>query len=261
VIEGRLFDSHLHLTDERLLAELEAVLASARSAGVEEMVTVGTTPEDAAEACGIAESHSGIRATVGLHPHEADRFGDDVLADLDRLAGRPEVVAIGETGLDYHYDHASRDAQRTAFRAQVELAGRCGLPVVVHSREADEDTAALLRDLGRDLAGVLHCFTGGDALLDAALEAGWYVSFSGIVTFRSFEGAERVARVPGDRLLIETDSPYLAPVPERGHRNEPAFLVHTCRAVARLRGEEADQVAASTRAAARTFYGLRELSG
>jgi len=261
VTPARLFDSHLHLTDESLLPDLEAVLAAARSVGVEELVTIGTTPEDAAAACGIAGSRPGIRASAGLHPHEASRFDDAVLGELDRLAGRPEVVAIGETGLDYHYDSAPRDAQRAAFRAQAELAARHGLPVVVHTRDADGDTADLIRDMGRDVTGVLHCFTGGNALLDTALEAGWYVSFSGIVTFRSFDGAERVARVPGDRLLIETDSPYLAPVPERGHRNEPAFLVHTCRAVARLRGEETDQVAASTRAAARTFYGLRELSG
>lgn len=258
MIEGRLFDSHLHLTDERLLAELEAVLAAARSAGVEEMVTIGTTPEDAEEACRVAASQPGIHASAGLHPHEAARFDDEVLTALDRLAGRPEVVAIGETGLDYHYDNAPRDVQRSAFRAQVELARRHGLPVVVHTRDADEDTTALVRDLGRDVAGVLHCFTGGDALLDAALDAGWHVSFSGIVTFRSWDGAERVARVPDERLLIETDSPYLAPVPERGHRNEPAFLVHTCRAVARMRDAEPAAIAALTRANARAFYGLSE---
>jgi TatD DNase family protein len=256
VTPARLFDSHLHLTDESLLADLEAVLAAARSVGVEEMVTIGTSPEDAAAACGVAGSRPGIRASAGLHPHEASRFDDAVLAELDRLAGRPEVVAIGETGLDYHYDSAPRDAQRAAFRAQAELAGRHGLPLVVHARDADEDTADLIRDMGRDVTGVLHCFTGGDALLDTALGAGWYVSFSGIVTFRSFDGTERVARVPDDRLLIETDSPYLAPVPERGHRNQPAFLVHTCREVARLRETDETEIAALTRANARAFYGL-----
>lgn len=256
--EARLFDSHLHLTDERLLADLTGVLAAARSAGVVEMVTIGTTPEDSEEACRVAASEPGIRASAGLHPHEAARFDEAALAELDRLADRPEVVAIGETGLDYHYDHAPREAQRAAFRAQIELAGRHDLPVVVHTRDADEDTIGLIRDIGREVAGVLHCFTGGDALLDAGLEAGWHVSFSGIVTFRSYDGGERVARVPEDRLLIETDSPYLAPVPERGHRNEPAFLVHTCRAVARLRGTDEDAIAALTRANARVFYGLPE---
>lgn len=254
--DARLFDSHLHLTDERLLSDLEGVLDAGRRAGVEEMVTVGVTPEDSEEACGVAAGHPGIRATAGLHPHEAARFGEAALGELERLAGRAEVVAIGETGLDYHYDHAPRDAQLKAFRAQVELAGRHGLPVVVHSREADEDTTTVIRDLGGDVRGVLHCFTGGDDLLDAALEADWRVSFSGIVTFRSFGDASRVARVPDERLLIETDSPYLAPVPERGHRNEPAYLVHTCREVARLRGAEEGALAALTRANALAFYGL-----
>jgi TatD DNase family protein len=257
VTGGGLFDSHLHLTDGRFRGDLEAVLAAARRAGVVEMVTVGSSPEDAAEACAIAAGHAGIWATAGLHPHEASRFDRDVLAELHRLAGRDEVVAIGETGLDYHYDNSPRDEQRRAFSAQLELAAQHDLPVAVHSREADEDTAGLIREVGGSVRGVLHCFTGGDALLDAALEAGWFVSFSGIVTFGSFDGGHRVARVPAERLLIETDSPYLAPVPERGRRNEPAFLVHTCREVARLRGEEADRIAASTRAAARAFYGLQ----
>ncbi len=253
-----LFDSHLHLTDERLRGDLEAVLASAREAGVEEMVTIGTSPEDSEAACLVAAAHPGIGASAGLHPHEASAFGPAVMEALERLASRPEVVAIGETGLDFHYDHSPRDAQRRAFEAQVELAESASLPLIVHSRDADEDTAALIRRVGGRVRGVLHCFTGGDALLDAALEAGWYVSFSGIVTFRSWGGAALVARVPADRLLIETDSPYLAPVPERGHRNEPAFIVHTCSAVADQRGEEAARVAASTRAAARAFYGLEE---
>ena len=259
--DADLFDSHLHLTDGRLAGDLEAVLGAARSAGVREMVTVGTSPDDAEAACELASSRQGVWATAGLHPHDAREFGPDVHVRLEALAERDEVVAIGETGLDYHYDNSPRDAQRRAFEAQVALAEDAGLPVVVHSRDADEDTAAVIRTAGPGVRGVLHCFTGGDALLDAALEADWYVSFSGIATFGSWDGAGRVARVPSDRLLIETDSPYLAPVPERGHRNEPAFLVHTCRAVAEQRAEEPDRVAASTRAAARRFYGLDAAGG
>lgn len=256
-----LFDSHLHLTDGRLAGDLEAVLVAARDTGVREMVTVGTSPDDAEAACELASAIENVWATAGLHPHEAREFGPDVRARLEALAGRREVVAIGETGLDYHYDNSPRAAQRWAFEAQVALAESADLPVVVHSRDADEDTAAVIRTAGSGVRGVLHCFTGGDGLLDAALEAGWYVSFSGIATFGSWDGAGRVARVPSDRLLIETDSPYLAPVPERGHRNEPAFLVHTCRAVAEQRDGEPDEVAASTRAAARRFYGLEAAGG
>lgn len=254
--ELELFDSHLHLTDPRLLGNLEEVLEAARAAGVREMVTVGTSPDDSEEACRVAAAHPGVWATAGLHPHEADRFGPEALGRLEELASREEVVAIGETGLDYHYDNAPPEVQRAAFEAQVGLAGELGLPVVVHSREADADTAAVIRGAGTRVRGVLHCFTGGDDLLDAALEAGWYVSFSGIATFGSWDGAARVARVPPRRLLIETDSPYLAPVPERGHRNEPAFLVHICRAVARQRDAEVSEIAEATRAAARAFYAL-----
>jgi len=251
-----LFDSHLHLTDARLADDLPRVLEAARAAGVREMVTVGTSPHDAEAARALAEAHGDVWSTAGLHPHEARDYEPSVRRRLEALAGRDEVVAIGETGLDYHYDNSPREAQRRAFEAQVALAGEAGLPVIVHSRDADEDTAAVIRGAGEGVRGVLHCFTGGDALLDAALEAGWYVSFSGIATFGSWDGAGRVARVPADRLLIETDSPYLAPVPERGHRNEPAFLVHTCRAVARQRGQEEAAVAGATREAALAFYGL-----
>jgi len=251
-----LFDSHLHLTDGRFREDLPRVIRRAREAGVREMVTVGTDPEDARAALELARAHEGIWATAGLHPHEALRFDGRILSGLRRLVADPRVVAVGETGLDYHYDHSPRARQRDAFRAQMELARETGLPAVVHSREADADTAGVIEEFAGEVAGVLHCFTGGLELLETAVGAGWYVSFSGIATFASFEAGERVERVPDDRLLVESDSPYLAPEPERGKRNEPAFVVHTCRFLARTRGEPLVETAARTRGNARRFYRL-----
>ena len=252
----RLFDSHLHLTDERLRPELAGVLERAAETGVEGMVTVGTSPEDARAALELARGHEGLWCTAGLHPHDAGRYSPELIETLGELLGSPEAVAVGETGLDYHYDNAPRERQRESFRAHVALARELDLPVVVHSRDADADTARILRETTNGVVGVMHCFTGGAELLETALELGWYVSFSGIVTFGSWTDRELVRRVPGERLLIETDSPYLAPVPERGGRNEPAFVAHTCRAVAEMRGEEPAVTAERTLRNARAFYGL-----
>lgn len=253
---GPLFDSHLHLTDERFGGDVDGVLASAREAGVGEMVTVGTGPDDARRARDLAAREQGVWATAGVHPHRASTFDGGTVGRLEALLEAPEVVAVGETGLDYHYENSPRDAQRESFRAHLGLARRSGLPLVVHSRDADGETAAFLREAGAGIRGVLHCFTGGDELLEAAREVDWYVSFSGIVTFGSFDGEERVRRVPRDRVLVETDSPYLAPEPRRGRRNEPAFVAHTCRRVAEIRDEEPEETASRTRANARRFYGL-----
>jgi TatD DNase family protein len=220
------------------------------------MVTVGTDPVDARAARSLAAATDGLWCTAGLHPHEADRFSAGTLEALAEVLEADEAVAVGETGLDYHYENAPREEQRSSFRAHLELAERREMPAVIHSRDADADTAELVESFADRVTGVLHCFTGGDELLDAALGAGWYVSFSGIVTFGSFDAPERVRRVPADRLMVETDSPYLAPVPERGGRNEPAFVAHTCRRVAEIRGEDPAGTAARTRANARRFYGL-----
>lgn len=251
------FDSHLHLTDARFDGDRPAVLDRAREAGVVGMVTVGTDPEDARRALALAATAADVWATAGLHPHAADRFSPALREALEELVGRPEVVAVGETGLDYHYDNAPREAQRESFRAHLRIAAERALPVVVHSREADADTAALIREHAGTVRGVLHCFTGGPALMEAGLEAGWHVSFSGIVTFVP-SLADRVRGVPEDRLLIETDSPYLAPVPRRGGRNEPAFLPHTCRRVAEIRGVPPAEVAGLSVRNARAFYRLQE---
>lgn len=253
----RLFDSHAHLTDAAFAEDREEVLARATEAGVDSVVCIASDLDDAKEALDLCRGTAGlrIRATAGIHPHHAQRFSDDSLPRLERLATRREVVAIGETGLDFYYDNAPRTAQLAAFRAQLELAERVAKPVVVHAREADEPVAELIREFPA-VKGVLHCFSGGPGLLDAGLTADWYVSFSGIVTFKNFQDFDAVRRVPADRLLIETDSPYLAPVPRRGRRNEPAFVAHVAERVAELRGEEPTVLAERTCRNAYRFYGL-----
>jgi TatD DNase family protein len=254
----RLFDSHAHLTDESLTAEFDAVMARAAIDGVESVVSIASDLDDAGAAIELARAATRprLRATAGIHPHVADVCTVAALTRLEGLASSEEVVAIGETGLDFHYDNAPREVQLEAFRSQIELAERLGLPVVVHSREADAETAATVREYAGRVEGVLHCFSGGRQLLDAGLASDWYVSFSGIVTFKKFADIELVRAVPADRLLVETDSPYLAPVPKRGRRNEPAFVRYVIERVAEMRDESLDGVAEATYLNACRFYGL-----
>lgn len=251
------FDSHCHLTDEKLASELPDVRARAREAGVERIVTVAS---DLADSRGVAElvrKTDGVWGTAGIHPHDAASAGASDLEEVATLARSEEkVVAIGETGLDFYYDNSPREEQITLFERHVDLAGELGLPLVVHSRSADAETGRVIARFGSEVRGVLHCFTGGLQLLETALDAGWYVSFAGIVSFKKFDGQEAVRRVPGDRLLIETDAPYLAPVPMRGKRNEPAYVRYVCDALAGIRGETSEALAASTTANALRFYGL-----
>jgi TatD DNase family protein len=251
-----LFDSHCHLTSDAFSDDLEAVLARAHDAGVTGLTCIASTPRDAGNALALARRHGGIWCTAGIHPHEAAAVGPGGLEEVRALLAEPEVVAVGECGLDFHYDFAPRERQLELFRGQVELAGDTGLPLVVHSREADAEMTAELRAGAGELPGVLHCFTGGDDLLETALDAGWYVSFTGMITFRRFDAAERVRRVPADRLMVETDSPYLAPVPHRGQRNEPAHVVATLEKMAEMRGVTPLELAEVTTANARRFYGL-----
>ncbi len=252
-----LFDSHCHLTDERFAGDASAAMARARAAGVTGLVTIGVGPEDAEAALALAGRHEGVWATAGIHPHDAASADEAALAHVRALTARPRCVAIGEIGLDYHYDFSPRDAQRRAFEDQLRMAAALDLPVVVHSREAEADTIALVRAAAAErIVGVLHCFSGGPALLEAGLEAGWYVSFAGVVTFRKFDGQDLVRAVPGERLLVETDSPYLAPIPHRGKRNEPAYVPLVAAAVAAIRGETPEEVARTTTENARTFYRL-----
>jgi TatD DNase family protein len=239
------------------------VLARARDAGIGELVVIASDPEDAERARAAAESAAAPRMwwTAGLHPHVAERWSPEtrlaVEAALDRGA-----VAVGETGIDHHYDHGPREAQARAFAGQLALAVERDLPVVVHSREAEAVTLSLLEASGiRPERVVLHCFTGSTDMLDEAVARGYHVSFSGIVTFPRFPGAELAARVPEERLLVETDAPYLAPVPHRGRRNEPAFVADTVAALAAFRGVPPAALAERTRVNALRFYRLDAPSG
>ncbi len=252
---SELFDSHLHLTDERFEGDVEQVLSRAREAGVTRMVTVASDAMDSLAARDLARRHK-IFSTAGIHPHAASSFSLSAMKTIRSLLDEPEVVAVGETGLDFHYDNSPRDRQRESFEAHLDLARDTDQPVVVHARSADTEMTEVLRRRGQTVRGVLHCFTGGDELFEAGLEAGWFFSFGGVVTFKSFAGGSQVRRVPWDRLMLETDSPYLAPVPMRGRRNEPAFVRHACAVIADLRGATFDETAERTTRSSLEFYGL-----
>lgn len=255
-----LFDSHAHLDFADFADDVDGVLTRARAAGVAGVIAVGSGRglESRAAAAALAQRHADVWATAGIHPHDADLADDSALDALRKLAVQPRVVAIGEIGLDYHYDHAPRPRQREAFVAQLRLAHELGLPVVIHTREADEDTLAILRAEGVPRGGVLHCFSGDERLAGAALALGLHISFSGILTFPKADRLRAVARdvVPLDRTLLETDSPYLAPVPLRGRRCEPAYVVHTARKLAELHGTTLEATARITTANVRRLFRL-----
>jgi len=241
-------DSHAHLDDARFGEDRAVVIQRAWDAGVRRIVTIGTGkgPDDMGCGIPIAEAYDWIHTSLGVHPHDAANLEDRHMDLMKSLAEHPRVVAIGETGLDYHYDHAPRDRQRAVFQRQLELASDLDLPVIVHTRNADADTEDLLRRFA-PRCGVLHCFTSGAALADAALEIGFMISFSGIATFPNAKDLiEIVRKVPSDRILIETDCPYLAPVPHRGKRNEPAYVADTARFIANVRGVPVEQLQEET---------------
>jgi TatD DNase family protein len=251
-----LFDSHCHLTDEKFAGQVSEVIERARANGVARMVSISSNPDDTIAALAIAREHENVWASAGIHPHAVTEYGQDAIAQIAELAEDDKIVAIGETGLDYYYDNAPRGVQRQSLRKHVELAADLALPLIIHSREADEDIMAAIREVEGEVFGVLHCFDGEGDLLDAALEAGWMISFSGLITFKNYEKEALVRAVPPDQLLIETDSPYLAPVPNRGKRNEPAFVRVVAETLARMRGETVELVAESTFHNASRFYGL-----
>ncbi len=252
-------DSHCHLTDERFKEDLDRVLANARTAGVARMVSIASSASDAGVAADLAASDPSIWSTAGVHPHEVHAAKPDHLEDIEALLSRPRTVAVGETGLDYHYDNSPRDDQRAWFDRHLDLAARTDRPVVVHARNADSDVAEFIERYRGRVRGVVHCFTGERALLDAALAAGWFIGYGGITTFKRFEGVDLVRAVPADRLLLETDSPYLAPVPHRGKRNEPAFVLESLARIAEIRGEPIEVVAHQTHANAAVLFGLPEV--
>jgi TatD DNase family protein len=243
-----LVDSHCHLDFADLAAERDAVITRARAAGVATMVTIGTRLDQFPGVRAIADADPDIWCSVGAHPHEAGDHADLLPEQLVKLAAHPKVVGIGETGLDFHYDLSPRDIQERVFRTHIAASHTTGLPLVIHAREADDDIARIL-GAEQPPPGVLHCFSSGRGLAEAALGLGFYISISGIVTFKNAEELRAIVRdVPLERLLVETDSPYLAPVPYRGKRNEPAFVAATAAAVAALKGVEPATLAAATTA-------------
>lgn len=248
-----LVDSHCHLGSEQFAADLPGALSRAWEAGVGHIVVIGESPASAARALEIVADEPRLSATAGLHPHEAASWSGESERWLREALRDPRVVAAGEMGLDYHYDHAPREVQRAVFDCQAGIATAAGKALVIHAREADDDVRAVLA--GHPAATViLHSFSSGPALLTSALENGYYVSLSGMVTFRNWGRDDVVRAIPGDRLLLETDAPYLAPVPMRGRRNEPAFVRHTAEQVARVRGVSPEALLAETgRNAARVF--------
>ncbi len=251
-------DTHCHLTDGAFSADLELVLERCWGAGLGLLVVIGPSRPDAVKALELARRDRRIYATAGIHPHEASSWNADTAGWLSQFLADPRVVAAGETGLDYHYDHSPRERQREAFDAQLGLARAAGKPAVIHARDADEDVAAVLGN-HPDTAAILHSFSSGRSLLEAGLSLGHYVSFSGMVTFRNWTMDDAIRRVPMDRLLLETDSPYLAPAPHRGKRNEPANVVNTARRIAEVRGVEYDELCHMTTANAMRAFNLLEV--
>ena len=247
----KLADSHCHLNYKGVAEIQPEVLARARASGVAAMLNISTRESEWGDVIATAEREPDVWATVGIHPHEADHHPQVDTAKLVAQAKHPRVVGLGETGLDYFYDHSDRERQQASFRSHLAACRETGLPVVVHTRDAEADTLRILEDeLGKGaFPGVIHCFTGTAGFAQAALALGFYISLSGIVTFRNArELQETAATLPQDRLLVETDAPFLAPVPHRGRPGEPAFVADTCRFLAELRGEGAEALADATRA-------------
>ena len=252
-----LIDSHCHLNYKGLIEDQQNVLERARGAGVDLMLNIATRESEWDDVLRTAEREADVWATVGIHPHEADEHAHIDTAKLVARAAHPRVVGIGETGLDYYYDHSDRLRQQNSFRAHIAAARETGLPLIVHTRDAEEDTLAILRDeMGKGAyPGVIHCFTASGAFADAALDLGLHISISGIVTFKNARDLqETAARLPLDRLLVETDSPFLAPVPHRGRPCEPAYVADTARFLAGLRGESIEQLAEATSANFRALF-------
>ena len=250
-----LADTHAHLNHPDFARDLPEVMARARRAGVGRIVVPGYDLASSQAAIDLARGHEGVLAAVGIHPHDASTADDAALAALRRMAGEPEVIAMGESGLDYHYDHSPRPAQRAAFEAQAALARELALPLIVHSREAHEEVMAVLADAAPSVV-ILHCFSGDEAAAAQAVERGYFIGLAGPITFKNAEGLRRIAAgLPRERVLIETDCPYLAPAPHRGKRSEPAHVALVAQRLAEVWGEDSATVAAVTSANAAAAFG------
>jgi len=250
-------DSHAHLADDAFAGDRDAVIARAREAGAIAIVCIGESLATAAVAADLAADNLGfVFATAGIHPHDAAGF--DAARDLPRLRQlMRDAVAVGECGLDYYYENSPRETQRAVFSAQIGIAAETGKPLIVHTRDAEDDTRSMIRQARTaGVTGVLHCYTGSHALAELAIDAGWYVSFSGIITFKKWTDDDLLRLVPENRLLIESDSPYLAPVPFRGKRNEPAWVAHTVSRLALVRGTDPAHLGIVTALNAERLFGL-----
>jgi TatD DNase family protein len=244
-------DSHCHLDSEQFNEDRDAVIGRALAAGVENMVAIGTGngPPDLEAGIRLADRYPSFYATVGVHPHDAAKASSETFDDLKNLLAHPKVIAIGEIGLDYHYDFSPRETQRDVFIEQMRIARDAKKPIVIHTREAWADTVALLREhwAPAGIGGIMHCFSGGSEQAREALDLGFYLSFGGIVTFpKAVEIQEAAKMAPSNRILVETDAPYLAPVPKRGKRNEPAYVVDTAKKLAELRGVSLSEIESAT---------------
>jgi TatD DNase family protein len=246
--EVKFVDSHVHLDDAKFDSDREAAIERALAAGVERMMAIGTGngPQDLEVAVRMADRYPFIYATVGVHPHDASKATPETWTHMRELAAHPKVLAVGEIGLDYHYDFSPRDVQRAVFEQQLALAAEFAKPIVIHTREAWDDTLDILRTHWHG-GGIMHCFTGDETQARQSLDLGFHLSFGGVLTFPKADAVRQAARIaPADRLLIETDCPYLAPVPHRGKRNEPAFVVETARRLAEVRGVPLEAIAEAT---------------
>jgi TatD DNase family protein len=252
-----LIDSHCHLDNDQFAPDRDAAIQRALDAGVERMVVIGTGegPPDLEAGIRLADQHDPIYATVGIHPHDAAKATPETFREVERLLKHPKVVALGEIGLDYHYDFSPRETQREVFVTQMRIARDARKPIVIHTREAWEDTLTTIAEhWDATIGGIMHCFSGSQVEAERSLALGFYLSFGGIVTFPKSLSIQEAARLaPADRILIETDAPYLAPVPYRGKRNEPAFVVETAKKLAVLRNETYESIAQTTTANCRTL--------
>jgi len=253
-------DAHAHLADPAFDEDRDAVIERAKAEGAQGIVIIGESVEVAQRARSLAQLHNGFMwFTAGVHPHDASSYDPLSTPDALRTLVRTGAVAIGECGLDYHYDNSPRPQQRRAFAEQLALASEVSKPVVVHTRDAVDDTAAMVSEAGKQgVRGVLHCFTGPESLARTALDAGWFLSFAGVITFKKWSDDELLRVPPVDRILVESDAPYLAPAPHRGHRNEPAYVRLTLERLATARGVAAESLAPALMHNARTFFGLAQ---
>lgn len=252
-------DSHAHLDDARFQLDLPTVLERSSAQGVVQTLTVATNVTTSEASIALANTYPSLFATVGIHPHEAAHADLSAFEEIRRLAASPKVVGIGETGLDYHYDFSPKPIQRECFSTNIQIARQCHLPLVIHIREAHDDIVSILHEGTKGaVLGVVHCFTGNLDQARQYLDLGLYISFAGMITFPNAHEIRKVAAwAPRDRILIETDAPYLAPVPHRGRRNEPSYLLETCRTLAKLRGQTAVEIATITAENARVLFGLK----